>query len=130
MVLVVTSGRFLQNVKRLSANNQVIREFYNYYLCFIVIISLNDVAEIIAGFLVASSCAGNNWKLLQNSKIVVNTTQCSLSFFVLAVIILNPQFRRVISLRFLSGMYHRYQKWIEQKRNEPSQQEIRPSFYD
>lgn len=86
--------------------------------------------EIIAGFLVASSCAENNWNFLQDSKIAVNTTQSSLSFFVLIVIVLNPQFRRVISLRFVSGMYHRYQKWMEKKRSEPLQQEMRPSFYD
>jgi hypothetical protein len=130
VILVVTSARFLRNVKGVSANNHVIREFYNYYLCFIVIICSNEVVEIIAGFLVGSACAENNWTILQNSKTVVNVAQCSLSFFVLAIIILNPQFRRVVSLRFVSGMYHRYQKWMEKKRNEPLEQEIRPSFYD
>lgn len=86
--------------------------------------------EIIAGFLVASSCAENNLPFLRNSKTVVNVAQCSLSFFVLAVILLNPQFRRVISLRLVSGLYHRYQKWVERRREEPMERELRPSFYD
>lgn len=41
LVLVLTSGRFLRNMSGVSANNHVIREFRNYYLCFIVAICVN-----------------------------------------------------------------------------------------
>lgn len=53
LMLAVTSGKFLRNVKGVSAHNMVIREFYNYYLFFIVVISLNQVMAVVGGFMVA-----------------------------------------------------------------------------
>jgi hypothetical protein len=113
-----------------SANNLVIREFRNYYLCFIVLVCADEAVEVVAGFLVAGFCADGQLASLQQWRVVVNVAQCSLSFFVLAVVLLNPQFRRVVSLRMVSGVYQRYQKWVKQRRAEPMEREVRPSFYD
>lgn len=67
---------------------------------------------------------------MQTSKTLVNVADCSLSFFVLAVVMFNPQFRRVVSLRLASGLYKRYKKWMERRREEPLEREVRPSFYE
>jgi hypothetical protein len=49
---------------------------------------------------------------------------------VLAIILFNPQFRRMLSLRLVSGLYERYTKWMKRRRDEPQDSEFRPSFYN
>jgi|LakMenEpi03Aug12_release.lakeMendotaPanAssembly.Ray.scaffolds.fasta_scaffold1291308_1 hypothetical protein len=74
-------------------------------MCFVVVICVDEVVAVISGFILASSCGQDDLTMLKNSKIIVNVAQCSLSFFVLIVILFNPQFRRVLSIRFVSGLY-------------------------
>lgn len=36
----------------------------------------------------------------------------------------------MLSLRLVSGLYHRYQKWMKQRKEESLEREVRPSFYE
>lgn len=50
---------------------------------------------------------------------MVNVSSCTLSLFVLFIICCNPQFRRIMSLKLVSGLYNRYKKWVKKLREQP-----------
>lgn len=120
VALVSASVYFLKNVKSISANNSVIKEFFKYYLLFLIVICVNQLLVVIGEFIVAVACdQQKNLQLFQASKILVNVSSCTVSLFVLFIICCNPQFRRIMSLKLVSGLYNRYKKWIKKMREQP-----------
>lgn len=56
LALISASVYFLRNVKNISSNNSVIKEFFRYYLYFLIVICVDQAIIVFGEFIVAVSC--------------------------------------------------------------------------
>lgn len=56
VALITASVYFLKNVKNISVNNSVIKEFFKYYLLFLIVICVDQMIVVIGELMVAVSC--------------------------------------------------------------------------
>ena len=132
IAIILVSVIFLRRVRKLSASRQVISQFFKLYFWFMVFFGLNQFIITASEFIVLVECQNeDNIGIFNTFRIISNVSCFSISFFVFAIFLRNPQFRRTIMMNLTKDLYEKYKKTIQFTRRKTNDTALqRTSFYD